>query len=145
MQQFNVRHIKTSDWKDIHELNVKMGYNYGPENVERRIQSILDASTDIVLVIEVEGKVVGYVHGTPYNTLYTDRMINIIAFVFTVEYRECKEMTTAIIEKFEKEAKRNGFFGVRMSANSDRVVLHGIMLDNGYESRRVQNHYIKQI
>ena len=145
MQQFNVRHIKTSDWKDIHELNVKMGYNYGPENVERRIQSILDASTDIVLVIEVEGKVVGSVHGTPYNTLYTDRMINIIAFVFTVEYRECKEMTTAIIEKFEKEAKRNGFFGVRMSANSDRVVLHGIMLDNGYESRRVQNHYIKQI
>ena len=143
MKDFEIRRIKTSDWKDIHELNVKMGYNYEAEKVERRIQSILDASTDILLVLEVEGKVVGYVHGTPYNTLYTERMVNIIAFVFTVEYRECKEMTDAILSTFEKESKRNGFSGVRMSANSDRVILHGIMLDNGYESNRNQKHYIK--
>ena len=143
MEEFVVRHIKTNDWKDIHELNVKMGYHYGAENVERRIQNILDASTDIVLVLEVNGKVVGYVHGTPYNTLYTERMMNIIAFVFTVEYRECKEMTDAILAKFEKESKRNGFYGLRMSANADRIILHHIMLDNGFDCNRDQKHYIK--
>lgn len=141
--EFNIRRIKTDDWKDIHELNVKAGYNFGPENVERRIQSILDSAIDIVLVVEVEGKVVGYVHGTPYNTLYADRLANIIAFVFTVEYRECKEMTDAIIAEFEKEAKRNGFFGVRMTANTDRVVLNRIMLENGFENTRELKHYIK--
>lgn len=145
MSDFVVRRIKTDDWQDIHELNVKMGYNYGTENVERRIQRLLDASTDIVLVIEVDGKVVGYVHGTPYNTLYADSMVNIIAFVFTVEYRQRKDMTDAILAQFEKEARRNGFYGVRMSANADRVVLHGIMLDNGFECNRDLKHYIKKL
>ena len=37
MKDFEIRRIKTSDWKDIHELNVKMGYNYEAEKVERRI------------------------------------------------------------------------------------------------------------
>lgn len=143
MSNYTVRRIKTEDWQDIHELNVKMGYNYGPENVERRIQSILDASTDIVLVIEVEGKVEGYVHGTPYNTLYTDRLVNIIAFVVSVEYRECKEMTDAILAQFDQEAKRNGYHGVRMTANADRKILHGIMVDNGFENNRDLKHYIK--
>ena len=145
MSDFIIRYIQTSDWQDIHELNVKMEYQYEANKVELRIQNILDASTDIVLVLEVDGKVVGYVHGTPYNTLYADRMISIIAFAFTVEYRECKEMTDAILSKFDKEAKRNGFSAVRMSADADRVILHRIMLENGFENKRDQRHYIKQI
>ena len=107
MSDFIIRYIQTSDWQDIHELNVKMGYQYEANKVELRIQNILDASTDIVLVLEVDGKVVGYVHGTPYNTLYADRMISIIAFAFTVEYRECKEMTDAILSKLKEALEKN--------------------------------------
>ena len=69
MENYVIRRITTNDYHDIHELNLKLGYAYDEEKVAERIQNILDAGIDLILVAELEGKVVGYVHGTPYGTL----------------------------------------------------------------------------
>ena len=140
MENYVIRRITTNDYHDIHELNLKLGYAYDEEKVAERIQNILDAGIDLILVAELEGKVVGYVHGTPYGTLYSDNLVSIIQMVFTNETRENKEMTSEIIKKV---VKRNGYHGIRMAADIDRKVLYEIMMENGYENKRDLKHYIK--
>ena len=87
MENYVIRRITTNDYHDIHELNLKLGYAYDEEKVAERIQNILDAGIDLILVAELEGKVVGYVHGTPYGTLYSDNLVSIIQMVVTNETR----------------------------------------------------------
>ena len=120
MENYVIRRITTNDYHDIHELNLKLGYAYDEEKVAERIQNILDAGIDLILVA-----------------------VSIIQMVFTNETRENKEMTSEIIKEFEKVVKRNGYHGIRMAADIDRKVLYEIMMENGYENKRDLKHYIK--
>ena len=60
------RRIKPEDYKDIHALNEKLGYSYDGDKVYERIISILETGSDFITVAEDEGRVVGYIHGSPY-------------------------------------------------------------------------------
>ena len=58
MENYLIRRITTNDYHDIHESNLKLGYAYeSEEKVAERIQNILDAGIDLILVAELEGKV----------------------------------------------------------------------------------------
>ena len=143
MENYMIRSIKPQDYHDIHELNVKAGYEYEEEKVKARIQNLIDTAIDIVMVAELDGKVIGYIHGTPYNTLYSDKLMSIVQFVFTKEHREDKRLISDIIAKFEADVKRNGYTGLRMAADADRKVLYEIMMNNQFENKRDLKHYIK--
>ena len=143
MNNYIIRRIQPEDYHDIHELNIKAGYQYDEEKVKHRIQNILDAGSDFAMVAEKDNKVVGYIHGTPYNTLYSDNLVSIVQMVFSKDTREDRELTSKMMEQFEALAKRNGYAGIRMAADADRKVLYDIMVEGNYENKRDLRHYIK--
>lgn len=138
-----VRKIKMEDYKAIHELNLKLGYESNEEKVKRSIISLVEAGTDIILVAEKDGDVVGYVHGCPYRTLYADNLMSIVQYVFKTDYRYEEELKQELLTTFEEKAKKNGYTGIRMTANSERELLKQLLEANGYESKRDLKHFLK--
>lgn len=138
-----VRKIKVEDYKAIHELNVKLGYDSNEEKVKRSIISLVEAGTDIILVAEKDGMVVGYVHGCPYRTLYTENLLTVVQYVFKTEYRFEEELKQELLDTFEARAKKNGYQGIRMTPNTQRELLMKLFEENGYVSKRDLKHFIK--
>ncbi len=138
-----VRKIKMEDYKAIHALNLKLGYESNEEKVKRSIISLVEAGTDIILVAEKDGEVVGYVHGCPYRTLYTENLISVVQYVFKTEARFEEELKQELLDQFEERVKKNGYHGIRMTANAERELLGKLFVDNGYESKRDLKHFIK--
>ena len=136
------RRIKAEDYKDIHTLNEKLGYSYDVEKVYDRIISILETGSDIITVAEDEGNVIGYIHGAPYETLYSDKLINIVAFVVSDDYAENVEVRQ-IYDVFEERVRKNGYCSLRMTASVKRENLFNLLCQHGFESHRDLKHYLK--
>lgn len=139
----NFRRIEPKDYRDIHELNKKLGYQYEEEKVYDRIVSILETGSDIISVAEDQGKVVGYMHGSPYETLYADKLFNIVAMVFSEEFEHNEDLATQLFASFEKRVKLNGYTGIRMVADVERNKLYEFLIKKGFDSHRDLKHYLK--
>ncbi|MEF9962500.1 MAG: GNAT family N-acetyltransferase, partial [Erysipelotrichaceae bacterium] len=138
-----VRRIEIGDYAAIHRLNEQLGYDYNENKVCKRISSLLDSSSDIMLVVEYQGNVVGYAHGTPYETLYADELMNILAFVIQDKYDSIEDIANQLLARFESEAKHFGYNGVRMTANKERNQAEQFLSKHQFESHRDLKHYIK--
>lgn len=138
-----IRRIKVSDYQAIYRLNCQLKYEYEEEKVCKRIMSLLESSSDIMLVAEYEGKVVGYVHGTPYETLYVDVLMNILAFVIDDAYDDDEVIADALLQEFEKQAKHFGFHGLRFVADKERILAQKFFAHHDFDSHRDLKHFIK--
>lgn len=136
------RRIKPEDYKDIAKLNEKLGYSYDMDKVYERIISILETGSDIITVAVDGDHVIGYIHGTPYDTLYSDKLINIVAFVIHDDYTANEEVQK-IYDVFEARVRQNGYYGLRMAANVKRMNLFQMLSKHGFESHRDLKHYLK--
>ena len=109
------RRIKPEDYKDIHALNEKLGYSYDEDKVYERIISILETGSDFITVAEDEGRVVGYIH----------------------------EEVRQIYDVFEARVRKNGYCGLRMTANVRRKNLFKLLSQHGFKSHSDLKHYLK--
>ncbi|MEG0580465.1 MAG: hypothetical protein RR490_11160, partial [Niameybacter sp.] len=48
-----------------------------------------------------------------------------------------------LLQEFEKRVLKNGYHGIRLTADVERDLLHGFLLNNGFENKRDLKHYIK--
>ena len=138
-----IRRIEEKDYKDIHHLNTQLGYDFDLIRVRERIGNLLETGMDIISVLEIDGKVVGYIHGIPYNTLYADDLMNMVTIVYAQEEDIKEEDKAALLHEFEKRVQKNGYYGVRLSADVERDTLHEFLLTNGFANKRDLKHYIK--
>lgn len=141
MESYQIRRIEPEDYKDIVCLNNKLGYIYDVERVRDRINNILETGTDIIMVAEVAGNVIGYIHGSPYNTLYADNLLNIVVIVFSNDCND--EIKNELFTSFEKRTIKNGYYGIRMAADIQREDLYDFMMKEHFNSQRDLKHYIK--
>lgn len=143
MNQYEIRRVREEDYQYIHTLNQQLGYEYNEDLVKERISNLLETGTDIISVLEVEGQVVGYIHGIPYNTLYADNLINMVAIVFRTDIEVDPSYKDELLQEFEKRVLKNGYHGIRLTADVERDLLHEFLLNNGFDNRRDLKHYIK--
>lgn len=141
--EYTIRRICPQDAKDVYHLNKRLGYVYGEEKVKERIQNVLDAGSDILLVVEQKNEVIGYVHGCPYNTLYADSLMSIIIFVVKDGVENREEISNALLAAFEDLVIKNGYKGIRMAADVQRESLYKLMVEKDYKNTRDLKHYIK--
>lgn len=142
MDSLLIRRVTPGDFEDIFVLNLGMGYTYPKENLRERIQYIQDNTKDIILVAEIKGEVVGYIHASPYELMYFDSLMNILGFVVKEEKRGTG-IGHELITKLEKIAKENGFTGIRLTSGSTRADAHRFYGNHGYINKKEQKNFSK--
>lgn len=143
MNEIIIRRIEASDDADIQVLNEQLGHAFAKEDIHERIISILETGNDILLVAEVAGHVVGYAHGSPYETLYANSLLNTIAFVVLEGIEDQREIADQLYIAFEAMSKQFGFKGIRLALDTKREMAQQLFTNHGFISRRNLTHYIK--
>jgi GNAT superfamily N-acetyltransferase len=142
MNFIDVRKIKVEDYRDIYLLNQELGYPYEIEKVKEKITHITIATKDMIFVAQYGNEVIGYIHGSPYETLYLDSLIDILGFVVKEKYRNMG-IGKKLIENLEFWAKENGFSGIRLVSGIERIDAHRFYQRYGYIYRKDQKNFIK--
>ena len=138
----SIRRVSISDYKDIYMLNKELGYLYEEEKVREKIKYIIENKKDIILVAYINNNIIGYIHGSEYELLYSDSLINILGFVVKESYRK-NGAGTALIDKLEEIAIEKKYSGIRLVSGMDREDAHRFYERNGYIYRKEQKNFIK--
>jgi predicted N-acetyltransferase YhbS len=142
MTEIGIREIRAEDYKDIFVLNRELGYIYDMDKVRERIEYILSSTKDKVFVAQCEDSVVGYIHASPYELLFSDSLVNILGFVVSEKYRG-SGIGSRLIGELEMWAAKNGFSGIRLVSGIDRVNAHMFYENHGYVNRKNQKNFVK--
>lgn len=137
-----IRSIKPEDYEDIYILNSQLGYSYDIEKLRNRIDYVLINTKDVIYVAEHDGRAVGYVHGSPYETLYYDSLINIMGLVVKQGKRRLG-IGEMLMNAMEAYAKANGYKGIRLVSGIERSDAHKFYENIGYLDRKTQKNFIK--
>lgn len=145
MKEVNVREIRSADYNDIYLLNQEFNpklYSFSAERVKERIEFITKNTKDIIFVSEQGHEVIGYIHGSPYELLFSDSLINVLGFVVKEKYRN-NGIGSILIESLECWAKSNGFSGIKLLTHPRRVNAHRFYERHGYVHTKDQKNYMK--
>lgn len=116
---------------------VSMGYDYPEDKTAVQLEKLLSSGRDKILVAEIDGKVVGYLHLTDYELLYAGPMKNVMGIAVDPEHRRMG-IGKALLEAGEKWAKADGAEGIRLVSGESRVGAHAFYRAVGYEGNKMQ-------
>lgn len=145
MMEINIREIIVADYKDIYLLNQEFNpklQSYSEDQVKRRIEFITNNTKDIIFVCEQSNEVIGYIHGSPYELLFSDSLINVLCFIVKEKYRN-KGVGNMLIKSLECWAKNNRFSGIKLLTHPIRVNAHRFYERHGYIHTKDQKNYMK--
>ena len=139
-----IRIAVVDDFIAIHLLNsFGLGYDYPMEKTKKRLAYILSKPDTKLLVAEVDGIVVGYIHAVDFDCSYSDSVKNILALAVDEEYRG-QGIGRALVAAVEKWAYSTGASGVRLVTSTYREGAHKFYEACGYIVRKEQRNFIKQ-
>ena len=74
-----IREFKIGDSEAIYQLNKsEMKYDYPLEETVENLKKINKSKSDKIFVAEIDGNVIGYVHASNYQCIYSKPMKNIL-------------------------------------------------------------------
>ena len=133
-----VRDAALRDAPALYRLDrVSMGYDYPEEKTAAQLEKLLSSGRDKILVAEIDGQVVGYLHLVDYDLLYAGPMKNIMGIAVDPERRRMG-IGRALLEAGEEWARANGAEGIRLVSGESRVGAHAFYRALGYEGNKMQ-------
>ncbi|KKO55543.1 GNAT family N-acetyltransferase [Paenibacillus sp. DMB20] len=145
MNHINVREIRVADYDDIYLLNQDFNPNlssFSAEKVKAKIETITKKTKDIIFVCERSNEVIGYIHGSPYELLFSDSLVNILGFVVKEKYRN-HGVGSKLIEHLEQWGANNGYSGIKLLSHPSRINAHRFYERRGYIFTKDQKNFIK--
>ena len=145
MNEVVIREIRSADYKDIYSLNQELNpklHSFSSERVKERIDFIINNTKDIVFVSEQGNEVIGYIHGSPYELLFLDSLVNVLGFVVKEKYRN-NGVGSKLIDSLECWAKDNSFSGIKLLTHPNRINAHRFYERHGYIHTKDQKNYMK--
>jgi predicted N-acetyltransferase YhbS len=138
-----IREIRAVDCSDIRTLNNQLGYSYAEGDTRINIEKILSIKRDKIFVAENQsGRVIAYIHLSPYETLYHDNLINIVGMVVDEEFRR-RGIGKSLMVETEKYTHGIGYGGIRLTSGWDRNDAHLFYEKCGFVNRKNQRNYVK--
>lgn len=133
-----IRDAALRDAPALYRLDrVSMGYDYPEEKTAAQLEKLLSSGRDKILVAEIDGSVVGYLHLVDYDLLYAGPMKNIMGIAVDPERRRMG-IGMALLEAGEEWAKADGAEGIRLVSGESRVGAHAFYRALGYEGNKMQ-------
>jgi predicted N-acetyltransferase YhbS len=132
-----IRGVTPNDYKFISVLNLELGYEFPENEVAARIRYISENTNDIILVADINGEVVGYIHASPYELMFSQPVLNIVAFVVNKKQRGMG-VGHRLITELEKMAHENKFTCIRLTSAMHRAEAHRFYEIHGFSGKEVK-------
>ncbi|MFC9777452.1 GNAT family N-acetyltransferase [Paenibacillus chitinolyticus] len=145
MKEKKVREIRLPDYPAIYLLNQDFNPNlhsFSEQKVKEKIEIITQKTNDIIFVCEQDEEVIGYIHGSPYELLFSDSLVNVLGFVVKKTFRN-QGAGSMLIESLEAWGKTNGFYGIKLLSHPSRTAAHRFYEKRGYAFTKDQKNFIK--
>lgn len=140
---FVVRKAEISDAEDIYYINkTSLGYDYDLIKQKKKLELILNDSTQVVFVADTGDKVVGYIHLVNYDVIYADNFKNCLGLAVDNDFKR-RGIGSALLKQGEKWAKENGAFGIRLCSGIERENAHKFYKSQGYTENKIQKNLKK--
>ncbi|MCE0452564.1 GNAT family N-acetyltransferase [Brevibacillus sp. AF8] len=146
MEEKSIREIRVTDYHGIYLLNLDFNPNlhlFTEEKVKEKIEIITKKTNDIIFVCEQNNEVIGYIHGSPYELLFSDSFVNVLGFVVKEKDRN-QGVGSMLIEHLEEWGKKNGFSGMKLLSHPSRIHAHRFYERRGYRFTKDQKNFIKK-
>lgn len=138
-----IRPAKLDDADALYHINRDaLGYDYPIELTRKRLAMVLDAGRDRLLVAELDGDIVGYIHCADYDCIYQPPLKNILALAVLEQVRG-RGVGKLLLTAAEDWARECDCKGVRLVSGFNRMGAHGFYLACGYTDRKNQKNFIK--
>ncbi len=142
-EKFTVRSAVISDAEDIYYINkTSLGYDYDLDKQRNNLGAVLNDKTQVVFVADIGNKVVGYIHLTSYDVIYTDTYKNCLGLAVNNDYKRMG-IGSALLNQGEIWAKENGAVGIRLCSGIERENAHKFYLSQGYIENKLQKNLKK--
>ena len=140
-----IRECEPRDIEALCRLNrEEMGYDYPEELMYVRLLELLRRPSDRILVAESADGVCGYIHAVDYDLLYHAHLKNIMGIAVDSRYRR-QGIGRRLLEAVEQWARDTGAEGIRLNSGSQRQGAHAFYESCGYERKKTQVNFFKQI
>lgn len=140
-----IREIRVTDYHYIYLLNQEFNPNltsFPKEKVKEKIEKITKNTKDIIFVCEENNEVIGYIHGSPYELLFAEPLVNIMGFVVREKNRN-QGIGSMLMERLEQWAQNNGSSGIKLLSHPSRIQAHRFYERRGFIFTKDQKNYIK--
>ncbi len=140
-----LRNAMVSDARALAKLNrEEMGYDFPVEETGKKLQASLENPEKKILVAEIQGRVVGYVHLESYDVLYAPHMKNVMGIAVAREFRR-QGVGKALLTAGEAWARETGAVAVRLVSGDARKGAHAFYQSLGYTGNKLQRNFKKML
>lgn len=132
-----IRPATPADIPKLADLTTQLGYPSSPEEVAARLRDLASRPEDAVLVAEVEGEAVGWIHVSGLYSLEMDPCAIIQGLVID-ESRRGGGIGAALVEAASEWAAGHGFRTLRVRSNAIRERTHAFYERLGFARTKSQ-------
>ena len=140
-----IRRAMISDAEPIYELCVtELGYHYSKEQVAANIRRLIGDPTNLILVAEQSGEVVGFIHAHNHDPIYAPPMKNVVAMAVRADHQK-HGLGHMFIEAVENWALEEGACAVRLNSGEHMDEALHFYKSIGYDYIKTQYNFRKML
>jgi GNAT superfamily N-acetyltransferase len=139
-----IRPATPADVPKLADLTTQLGYPSSPEEVEARLRDLASRPEDAVLVAEVDGAAVGWIHVSALYSLEMDPCAQIQGLVVD-DSRRGGGIGAALVEAAAEWAAGHGFRTLRVRSNVIRERTHAFYERLGFARTKSQIVFVRPV
>jgi len=139
-----VRLARAADAADIARLMSQLGYDVEVSAIASRVQKILTRDDQRLLIAEMHGRGVGWVHAVRSEYLETGAFVLIGGLVVDRAHRR-HGIGRALMREAEEFAREQGCSVVRLSSSASRTDAHRFYQQLGYAHIKTQFAFARSL
>jgi predicted N-acetyltransferase YhbS len=140
-----IRDARTGDEPELASLTTELGYPSTPEEIARRLPSVLAGDDQRFLVAADDNdRAIGWIHVALIRTIENDAHAQIMGLVVTAAQRSAG-IGARLLAEAEAWARAKGMESVRVRSNVTRERTHGFYLRAGYAITKTSYLFVKPL
>ncbi len=145
-----IRPLKPSDIADVMQLHRELGWNPAfkadGSTLKQRLEALITGENALLLVAELEGKVMGYIHGEMVTYLLFAGREMLVSELFVMESARGRGVGKALLSAIESEAVKQKCFRISVLNSRERESYkRGFYPSLGYEERPHTANFTKRL
>ncbi len=133
-----------NDSLEIARLSGQLGYNVEEDPVIERLTKILGQEDHVVIVAEIEGKLIGWIHAHGRYLIESPPYVEIGGLIVNSTYRGQK-IGKILVERCEEWSKLSGFKEIRVRTNETRLETIIFYEKIGFQNTKSQKVFKKEL